>query len=458
MTDELPEGWDIAALVDVSAINPRHDKTIDDKTMVTFAPMAAISEDSPDFLFREERPLGDVRKGFTHFADGDVLFAKITPCMENGKGAVARNLRNGLGCGTTEVHVARPLSGISPLYVYRYLSQSSVRRQAKENFTGTAGQLRVPTEFIKTLCIPVPPSAEQWRIAERLEKLLAEVEQCKERMAKIPVLLKRFRQSVLAAACSGRLTADWREEHEIDFASWGTKTIGSICEIIGGSQPPKKHFAYKAQEGYIRFIQIRDYKSDNNLTYIPKDMARRLCRKTDVMIGRYGPPLFQILRGIEGAYNVALMKAVPISSNELNNDFLFILLQDPPLRNYVISSSERTVGQDGVRKDLLEEYEANLPLIEEQEEIVRRVNVLFALADKIEAHYKATQQQIDRLPQSILAKAFRGELVPTEADLAAREGRSYESAAQLLQRIQSLKLDEPERKGASRKGPRRRDR
>ncbi len=89
-------------------------------------PMPCVSESSPDFDRSNERPLAEVRKGYTHFADGDVLFAKITPCMENGKGAVATGLKNGLGCGTTELHVIRPRGGIDPHYVYRFLQQESV--------------------------------------------------------------------------------------------------------------------------------------------------------------------------------------------------------------------------------------------------------------------------------------------------------------------------------------------
>src|ERR1035437_10237274 len=212
MTDEFPGGWVTAPLEDIAEINPRHSKDIDDAMAVTFIPMAAISEDSPEFSFREERPFGDVRKGFTHFAEGDVLFAKITPCMENGKGAVARNLRNGLGCGTTEVHVIRPLEGIDPRYIYRFLSQWNVRRLAKENFTGTAGQLRVPTEFIKGLSFPLAPLPEQKRIVASLEDVLAKARICQERLTSISRLLRQFRQSVLAAACSGRLTADWRRQ------------------------------------------------------------------------------------------------------------------------------------------------------------------------------------------------------------------------------------------------------
>ena len=91
MNDDLPQGWASAVLNDIAEIGPRHPKGLDDDMLVTFVPMAAISEAKPEFQHTEERPLGDVRKGFTHFAERDVLFAKITPCMENGKGAVARD-------------------------------------------------------------------------------------------------------------------------------------------------------------------------------------------------------------------------------------------------------------------------------------------------------------------------------------------------------------------------------
>lgn len=168
----LPQGWASAPLGTIAEVNPRHPKGLDETILVTFVPMAGLSESKSDFQFTEERPLGEVRKGFTHFAEGDVLFAKITPCMENGKGAVARGLRNKLGCGTTELHVIRPLAGISPDYIYRLLAQRSVRRAAKENFTGTAGQARVPTSFIHELEIPLPPLAEQRRIVAKLEKVL----------------------------------------------------------------------------------------------------------------------------------------------------------------------------------------------------------------------------------------------------------------------------------------------
>ena len=131
------------------------------------------------------------------------------------------------------------------------------------------------------------------------------------------------------------------------------------------------------------------------------------------------------------------MKAIPRDSKLVSNDFLFFFLQNPPLVADVIQFSERTVGQDGVRKDLLEAYETRLPPLQEQEEIVRRVNKLFTLADRIEARFSKAQQSVSSLTQAILAKAFRGELVPTEYELAKAEGRSFESAEELLERIKA---------------------
>jgi type I restriction enzyme S subunit len=94
--------------------------------------MPALSENSPEFKYTETRPYGEVRTGYTKFAEGDVLFAKITPCMENGKGAVARNLENEIGCGTTELFVLRPKQDVSADYIYRYLAQDKIRSTNKK--------------------------------------------------------------------------------------------------------------------------------------------------------------------------------------------------------------------------------------------------------------------------------------------------------------------------------------
>ncbi|MDD2710450.1 MAG: restriction endonuclease subunit S [Verrucomicrobiae bacterium] len=201
----LPKGWVNPLLNEIAEINPRHPKGLEDDMLVTFVPMAGLSDSKPEILFPQERPLGEVRKGFTHFAEDDVLFAKITPCMENGKGAIARGLRNKLGCGTTELHVIRPMGGINPEYIYRFLAQARVRRAAKENFTGTAGQARVPTSFIEDLEIPLPPFVEQQKIVRRVEELFALADRIEARYAKARAQVDRLTQSLLAKAFRGEL-------------------------------------------------------------------------------------------------------------------------------------------------------------------------------------------------------------------------------------------------------------
>jgi type I restriction enzyme, S subunit len=232
------------------------------------------------------------------------------------------------------------------------------------------------------------------------------------------------------AEAPGELKQDRDELPE----GWGLTPLGNVCEIIGGSQPSKDHFVFAPREDYIRLIQIRDYKSDNHLTFIPKEMARRFCTTSDVMIGRYGPPLFQILRGIEGAYNVALMKAVPLSADILENDFLFYLLQESKLRNDVIQFSERTVGQDGVRKNLLEAYPVRIPPLAEQRRIVVKLELLLGKVSSSQQRLSRVPGLLKRFRQSVLAAACSGKLTadwreenPSDAEEAINEIRGIDA-------------------------------
>ncbi len=211
--DELPEGWTAARIADLCELNPKHDRDLAPETEVTFAPMAAVDDVSGALDPTQVRPYGEVRKGFAHFAEGDVLFAKITPCMENGKAAVARRLKNGLGCSTTELVVLRPKGAVVADFLHRFMRQESYRRAARAAMTGVVGQARVPREFIEQSEIPLPPLAEQKRIVAKLEELTARSRRAKEALDAVPPLLDQLRQSILAAAFRGDLTADWRAKN-----------------------------------------------------------------------------------------------------------------------------------------------------------------------------------------------------------------------------------------------------
>tara|TARA_R110001606_G_C15404397_1_gene653906 strand:+ start:6547 stop:7731 length:1185 start_codon:yes stop_codon:yes gene_type:complete len=178
--------------------------------------------------------------------------------------------------------------------------------------------------------------------------------------------------------------------------SWPVVKLGDVVKFIGGSQPPKSTFKYEPMEGYIRLLQIRDYKSNNNLTFIPESSTKKFCSKKDIMIGRYGPPVFQILRGLEGAYNVALMKAEP--SKSVDRDYLFYFLRQDTLFRLIDGLSQRTAGQSGIDMDALKSYPMLLPPLDEQKRIA-------AILDKADAIRRKRQQAI-QLADDFLRSVF----------------------------------------------------
>ncbi|MEH2283052.1 MAG: restriction endonuclease subunit S [Nostoc sp.] len=192
------------------------------------------------------------------------------------------------------------------------------------------------------------------------------------------------------------------DKEQIAPSNWSYLPLQNVCEIIGVSQPPKEGFSYELKSGYVRLIQIQDYKSDKHKTYIPASLARRFCKEDDVMIGRYGPPIFQILRGIKGAYNVALMKAYPKNEKILDKKYLYYFLQNKTLLSYVISNSSRTAGQDGVRKELLDDYPILLPPLAEQ----KRIAAILEKSDRLRRTRRYALQLSDTFLQSVFLQMF----------------------------------------------------
>ena len=165
-------GWPLVPLERVAIVNPKDEdyRQLSDETLVSFVPMSAVSEEGQGITERVVKRLGDVRRGYTAFKNGDVLFAKITPCMENGKSVVATGLENSQGFGSTEFHVLRPRACLLPEFLNYCLLRKSFRLLARENMRGGAGQQRVPAEFLKKELIRLPPVTEQRRIVEILDQ------------------------------------------------------------------------------------------------------------------------------------------------------------------------------------------------------------------------------------------------------------------------------------------------
>ena len=189
-------GWGLTPLGSICSINPKkgQDPRISSGVEVSFVPMPAVTERG-EIDATAVKEYDEVKTGFTYFAENDVLFAKITPCMENGKGAVARGLHNGLGFGSTEFHVLRPISGKSnPYWIYTLTAFSQFRKDAASNMTGSAGQRRVPASFLENYRVAVPPIELQEKFAAFVEQTDKSKFEIQKSLEKLETLKKALMQ------------------------------------------------------------------------------------------------------------------------------------------------------------------------------------------------------------------------------------------------------------------------
>ena len=174
ITDEIPfkipESWEWCRLGNICQLNPRN--VADDNLDVAFIPMNLISDGFQNKHAYTLRKWCEVKQGFTHFANNDVGVAKITPCFENRKSVIFLDLPNRIGAGTTELHIIRPYCNIIPEYILALCKTDYFVINGVKNFTGTAGQQRINSQFVRNLMIPLPPIQEQYRIVQKITKML----------------------------------------------------------------------------------------------------------------------------------------------------------------------------------------------------------------------------------------------------------------------------------------------
>jgi type I restriction enzyme S subunit len=202
---DLPFNWRWSRLLDLGEINPRN--LAEEAAMATFVPMAGVSEKHSKEISGEIQSWSKIHKGYTHFANGDVLLAKITPCFENGKAAVVSGLKHDIGAGSTEFHVFRSISQfIDPGYVYLFLRSPLFRAKGKASMTGTAGQKRLPTDYFALSAMPLPPTAEQARIVAKVDELMVLCDKLEEQLQSRRKLQNALRQSTLQAIANATST------------------------------------------------------------------------------------------------------------------------------------------------------------------------------------------------------------------------------------------------------------
>ena len=197
----IPADWKVVRVGEVAKVNPRRPRLeVKDSTQITFLPMAAIAENCAGILSRPHRAYREISRGYTYFEENDVLFAKITPCLQNGKHALATGLTRGFGFGTTEFHVIRAGSLIKPTHLFHVLTRPINIDRCKNQFRGTAGQQRVHPETLRSLPIPLPPLLEQRAIAT----VLASIDNAIETSQRRKDALNQLKESTAEALLTGQ--------------------------------------------------------------------------------------------------------------------------------------------------------------------------------------------------------------------------------------------------------------
>jgi len=386
----MREPYPRIALSDACEINPRDVNGLAPDSLITFVPMSAVDEKTASISKSEIRPYREVAKGHTPFKEGDVLFAKITPCMENGKCAIARQLENGRGFGSTEFHILRARDKIIPQWVYYFLRQEKVRKFAANNFTGTAGQQRVPRSVFDKLLIPLPPLPIQKQIAAILEK--ADAGREKRRQAN--QLTEQFLQSAFLEMFGDPVTNPKR---------WEIKKLGDTATIVMGQSPQGDSYNYERVgtpllNGPTEF-GIRHPKEKQWTT-----QATKLCGVGDI--------LFCVRGATAGRLNSAdkeycIGRGLAAIRSYKSNEFVYAFLQ---LKYQHFQSIGQGSTFINISKDTLSDLPIPFPRLELQEEFA-------ALVEKVEslrAKQRESEKELEKLFNSLMQRAFRGELVAQE--------------------------------------------
>ena len=474
----VPGNWVWTKIGVVCKVNPTkiNTKDYEDSFEVTFIPMAAISEVVGNIQNYEVRAISSVKSGYTNFVEDDILFAKITPCMENGKSAIATGLRNNIGYGSTEFHVLRATKCVINKFVFYLLRCEEFRKKAKKRMSGSVGQQRVPREYMESYCIAIPPRAEQLRIVATIESLFAKLDRAKELVQASLESFAERKAAILHQAFSGELTRKWREEkNPVDSPEtifeiieeqrrlfcknkkedaeltelfsctckakcredngWIKISAKMFCDTITSGKTPTGNINEK---GDIPFLKVYNIVENNvsfsyKAQYIDKDthsnkLKSSILKPGDVIMNIVGPPLRKIAiipdDYPEWNMNQAIVRFRTV--HYVSHKYLYYcLLNEETLRD-VIVATKGVVGQANISITQSRNLMIPIPSCQEQQEIVRTLDELLEQESKA-AELADALQQIDQLKQTILAKAFRGELGTNDP--------AEESALELLKSV-----------------------
>ncbi|MFM7402949.1 MAG: restriction endonuclease subunit S [Erythrobacter sp.] len=448
----------VVPLVEAVELNPRPDRSeLPDALEVSFVPMAAVAAATGRMDATAIRPFAEVKKGYTVFREGDVLFAKITPCMENGKMAVARGLRNGVGCGSTEFHVLRPRPGVDPQYVYHFVSSASFRAEAAHHMTGAVGQKRVPAAFLETCEIPLPDLGEQRRIVAELEKQFSRLDQAVANLKRVRANVKRYESAVLRAAVEGRLVKTEAEVEGREGASyetgsqllarvllerrrrwigkgtyqdpagpgaeglpplpegWAWARLDAVAALKGGITVDKKRrdstarsIAYlrvaNVKRGYLDLDEVKEIEAPQTdieeLRLQPGDILFNEGGDRD-KLGRGWIWEGQLAECIHQNHVFRARPYLPEVSGKLiswwGNTFG---------KDYFLREGKQTTNLASINMTKLSAFPVPIPPVAEQRRIVAEVDRRLSIVREVEAEIKANLKRTTLLRRAVLSRAF----------------------------------------------------
>lgn len=439
---ELPEGWVSEKMVNIALINPKLPfEKIDDELMVSFLPMKNVEEESNRIRLTDKKKFREVKKGFTPMTDGDVIFAKITPCMENGKIAVVHSLLNQIAFGSTEFHVFRPDNRILlNHFLFYYLVQKQTRQLAAQQMTGAVGQRRVPKNYLEILEIPLPPLPEQHRIVAKIEALFSSLDSGIASLKTAQQQLKIYRQAVLKWAFEGKLTNEGLKDGELP-EGWKWALSGDFFSFVtSGSRGWAKYYA---EEGAI-FIRITNLNFDTldldlrkeKIQYVaPPQNSEGIRTKVEEgdflfsITGYLG--MFAIAPKLDNAYvnqHVCLCRP----KNGFSKKYLGYWIISKSGGHHHLNKNQKGAVKAGLNLEDLKSFPVPLAPLDEQHHNVAAIESRLSVCDKLEETILQSLQQAEALRQSILKKAFAGQLVPQDPN--------DEPASVLLERIRAERL------------------
>ena len=376
---------------------------------VSFVPMNELGIHRMHLAPHEQRTMSEVIGSYTYFADGDVLLAKITPCFENGKLGVARGLTNGVGFGSSEFMVIRPNDKILPEYLYYFLERDEMRLTGAKIMTGAVGHRRVPQEFIESLEITLPALEEQRRIVALLDEAFAAIDTATANAEKNLANARELFSGELRQLFAGL------------GASWEWKALGDVADARLGKMLDKRKNKGMLRP-YLRNLNVRWFGFDLSdlleMRFEEAEQARYTALKGDLLIVEGGyPGRCAIWEGDEPIYFQKAVHRVRFSDPRLSKILMYMLFaqtNDGSLKQHFSGSGiQHLTGQ------ALAKIPVPLPPTHRRDAIVARIEDLLAISEEAQHIYRGKLALLDALKQSLLHRAFTGELTATMPETIA---------------------------------------